>query len=149
MMNCKCFYVFAIPFPIYADFCKIARSWKLYLEFRWKINYFSFRSVLGFTKDDKVENDDFQDDSQLNSISFVESKNQVHKCILASFNITWLPVLSALNFIQQVLERMWQPYLSYNRSWPISGGRNYNSIFNVLIFFLLTMNLFWTFCGTQ
>ena len=36
-------------------------------------------SVLGSTKNNKVENDDFSDDSQLNSISFVESKNQVHK----------------------------------------------------------------------
>ena len=57
-------------------------------------------------------------------------------------------MLSALILYSRPFWTENRPMQSTNRSWPMSRGPNYNSVFNVVIFPLLIMN-FWTFCGTQ
>ena len=86
--------------------------------------------MLGSTKNNKVENDDFQDYSQLNSISFMESKNQVHNCRFELLNEICLPVLSALilkagRFGAKIDQCGLQQILTNKR------GSNYNFIINI------------------
>ena len=54
-------------------------------------------------------------------------QNQVHNCRFELLNKVRLPVLSALILYRRPFwsenRPMWQPYLSYKRSWPISGGQ--------------------------
>ena len=90
--------------------------------------------MLGSTKESKVENE-----SQLNSISFLEFKNQIRNCRFELLNKLWLPVLSALildirPFWSENMS-IWQPYSSYNRSWPISGGQIITLFSTFLLFF--------------